>query len=255
MGALVTDTIPGESLGLEYVEYKAGLARGTLRAIFNAWVAASVIDRRGAVWVKASRLHTILRTKKEQARYLIGQVAKNDMVEMSHTDWTGRTKSLETWVRGTKVCQWVDQSIQRPSRPRTSHYLRYSEMLYRIVRDCPAAMSQRAEFLEEFEYTRRHLKRKRVKRLKLKTDELTGEPLERGAEFAHVRAVSMYFELADRDWNGVVVNPVTHKLITQANVLDEHCMVQICRKKKWHTGWRDEFVRELSVFEETGQAA
>lgn len=255
MSALIQFKILGEELGLEFVESKAGLTKGTLRSIFNAWVAASVIDQRGTVWVKCSGLHTILRTTKSNARYLVGQASRRDIVEMFGSSWLRGTKRCETLVRSTKVCEWVNQFIQNPAGPRRGDYLRYSELVYRLVRDCSLVKEVRAEFLDHLRTTCRGLKHKRRKRLKLERDELTGDPLEGPAEFSHIRAASLYFELADRDWNGVVVNAPVHKFLTSSAVLDEAGLLAVCKEQKWNTGWREEFMRELRAYEATGQAA
>jgi len=255
MSGLIKFQLPGEHLGLDFLDHKAGVTAGTFRSIFNAWVAASVIDERGAVWVKASRLHTILRTNKANARYIVGQAPKRDIVEINSFTWARKTKAYETLIRSTKVCEWVDIAIQSPAAPTKANYLRYSEAVYRKVRDCPIVKNIRAEFGDRLDAARRSLKQKRVRRLKLKHDELTGQALERGAEFAHIRSASIYFELADRMWNGLVVNAAVHRMITAANVLDEASLLEYCGKQKWKTDWNTPFMLELQAYELTGQAA
>ncbi len=254
MSSLIHHKIKGEDLGLEFLEYEGGLAQGTLRGIFNAWIAASVIDQRGALWVKASQLHTILRTKKDKARYFLGGAGKRDKVQMTAPGMLGE-KVLETLVRSTKVCEWVNQSIQSPTATRTADYLKYSEAVYRKVRDCKEARLLRAEFREQLESTQKNLKKQRVKRLKIKHDELTGASLERSANFAHIRAACVYFEMADKDWNGVVINVETHQVLTKEGILDEGELLHFCEKKKWKTDWHGTFKRELKVFESVGVAA
>ena len=255
MSALIQFTLQGEALGLEFLESQGGLAQGTLRGIFNAWVAAAVIDERGAVWVRASKLHTILRTKKDKARYLLGSTNRRDKVQITQTRLLGKKKVIETLVRSTKVCEWVNEFIQAPLALRTADYLRYSEAVYRKVRDCPEAKLLRTEFQQQIANARKSLKKQRQKRLRLKHDELTGEALSKGANFAHIRAACMYFEIADKDWNGVVVNVETHLVLTQEGALDESDLLRICEKKKWQTGWHDAFKQELKVFETVGVAA
>ncbi len=255
MSGLVQFRITGEALGLDFVEAKGGLAKGTLRGIFNAWVIASVVDQRGAVWVKASKLHTILRTTKANARYLVGQASRKDIVEIASSTLLGGIKPYETMVRSSKVCEWVSKFIQDPATANRAKYLLYSETVFRKVRDCHLVKTVRAEFLDKLKSTRRGLKRKRIRRLGLKMDELTGAPLQSGSEFAHIRAASLHFELADRDWNGVVVNTDIHKILTNAEVLDETSLLDLCYQRKWNTGWSSEFIRELRTYEATGIAA
>ena len=250
MGALIERRILGEALSLEFFEVKGGLAAGTLRAIYNAWIAAAIVDQRGAVWVRASKLHTILRTTKPNARYLLNDAPKRDIIHLA----MGKRKT-ETLVRGTRVGAWVDETIQRPTAARTSKYLGYSEEIYRRVRDHPEVRELRADFLHGMKSAMLRLKKKRIKRLKLTRDELTGSALVTTAQFSHIRAVSAYFELADKDWNGVVVNPQTHSLITAADVLDENTLKTICRKHKWNLHWVTEFQKELIAHEATGLAS
>jgi hypothetical protein len=255
MRSLIHRKLIGEELGLEFLELQGGLAKGTLKGIFNAWVAASVIDQRGAVWVKVSQLHTILRTTKDKARYLVGSVGRRDKVQMTGTNLIGGEKVLETLVRSTKICDWVNESIQSPVVARTVEYLKYSEAVYRQVRDSKDARLLRAEFREQLQSTQRNLKRQRMKRLKIRHDELTGESLDKEANFAHIRAASLYFEMADKDWNGVLVNVLTHRLLTKEGILDEGELLHMCKKKKWKTDWYNAFKRELRVFEGVGVAA
>lgn len=255
MSALVQFRITGEELGLEFIEAKGGLAKGTLRSIFNAWIAASVVDQRGAVWVRASKLHTILRTTKSNARYLVGQASRKDTVEIASSTLLGGIKPYETMVRSSKVCEWVSKFIQDPASTNRAKYLVYSETVFRKVRDCHLVKTVRAEFLDKLKSTCRGLKKKRIKRLGLKVDELTGDPLQSGAEFAHIRAASLHFELADRDWNGVVINKAIHKILTTAEVLDEISLLDQCSQRNWNTSWSNEFIRELRAYEATGIAA
>jgi len=255
MSTLVKFRLPGEELGLDFMDYKAGFAKGTLRSIFNAWVAASVIDHRGLVWVKASRLHTILRTNKANARYLLGQASRRDLVEMNEDTLFGGSRAYETLIRSTKVCEWVNQGIQGPSGASKAGYLRYSEAVYQKVRDCELVKDLRAEYGDRLKSARRSLKKKRMKRLKVKHDELTGKLLESSAEFAHIRSASLYFELADQDWNGIIVNSSVHRLLTEAELLDESALLAFCRKKKWSIDWEPTFRDKLHVFEMTGLVA
>jgi hypothetical protein len=255
MSSLIHHKIKGEDLGLEFLDHEGGLAPGTLRGIFKAWIAASVIDQRGALWVKASQLHTILRTKKDKARHLLGGASKRDKVQMTGEGLFGGEKVLETLIRSTKVCEWVNHSIQSPVASRTAEYLRYSEAVYRKVRDCDRAKVLRTEFREQLKSTQKNLKKQRVKRLKIKHDELTGVSLERSANFAHIRAACVYFEMADKDWNGLVINAETHLVLTKEGILDESELLQMCKKKKWKTDWHDTFKRELKVFDAVGMAA
>ncbi len=255
MSALVHRKFKGEDLGLEFLEHQGGLAKGTLKGIFNAWIAASVIDQRGGVWVKASKLHTILRMKKDRVRYLLGGADKRDKVQMTGEGVFGGEKVLETLVRSSKVCEWVDYSIQSPVASRTAEYRRYSEAVYRQVRDSKDARLLRAEFHQQLKSTQKNLKKQRVKRMKLKHDELTGDSLEKNANFAHIRAACHYFEMADKDWNGVVINEGTHLVLTKEGIFDEGELLEFCAKKKWKTEWHGAFKRELRVFEGAGLAA
>ena len=255
MNTLTDFKLQGEALGLEFLEWRGGLAKGTLKGIFNAWVEASVIDLRGAVWVRSSGLHTILRTTAAKARYLVAGAAKRDKVQLSGRSWIGMTKVIETFLRSSKVCEWVSESIQSSGTARREDYLRYSEAVFRKIRDSDKAKLLRAEFREHLNGIQRGLKKQRVKRLKLQHDELTGAPLSKGANFAHIRAVCVDFEMADKDWNGVVVNPETHLVLTKQEILDENDLLLVCESRRWHTEWHGEFRRELRVFEAVGAAA
>ena len=88
--------------------------------------------------------------------------------------------------------------------------------------------------------TKSSLKKKQKTRFSIETDELTGEPLEKGSEFSHILYAGYYFKYSDKDWNVLVVNKETH---TSKSIVDDAQLKKLCRSENWSTDWIDDFER------------
>jgi hypothetical protein len=204
-----------------------GLSRQHLKAIYNAWQGSAVIDTKGTVWIAKDRIHTILRTHKQNAAYLLRDItAANKCV-------IGK----QTYIRGTEICQLLDKTIQSAGKIKKEDYLRFSESLYKELRDAPDVKLLRAAHYELTADLRRRLKKERQRSLRIETDELTGKPLKIHSDFSHIRSVASYFELSSYSWNGLLVNRDTHQLITEHNIHDEEALRTLCVAQGWKTGW------------------
>lgn len=214
-----------------------GLSRQHLKAIYNAWQGSAAIDNKGTVWIAKDRIHTILRTHRQNANYLLRDVK----------DANKCTIGRITYIRGTEICQLLDKNIQSAGKIKKEDYLRFSEELYKELRDAPQVKNLRASYYEITADLRRRLKKERQKTLRIETDELTGKPLKIRSEFSHIRSVASYFELSVYHWNGLLVNKETHQLITKHNIHDEEALQALCITQQWKTDWHKIYKQALRV--------
>lgn len=204
----------------------------TITEINNAWNNCSFLDDNGHVWVAVDRIHSILRTRKDNGRYYL------QIIEES----AKRTINNTTYILGYKLGSLIDQFIQETGEGSKGRYLRYSEELYRAIRDSDTAKKLRLEFALELSDSRKGLKKARMKEYKITKDELTGlKLLKKTCQFSHIRSFAIFPQFGDNIENGLVVNRNTHEIITNAAVNDEEELFNLCTNNNWDTTWYDRF--------------
>lgn len=139
----------------------------TITEINNAWRNCSFLDDSGHVWVAVDKIHSILRTSKGNGRYHIEGVEESAKKTINNT----------TYIMGYKLGALIDRFIQETGESSKSRYLRYSEELYRAIRDSDTAKKLRLEFAFELSDSRKGLKKARIKTHKIIRDEVTGDSL------------------------------------------------------------------------------
>lgn len=203
----------------------------TLEAIRRAWALGVRVDTFGQLWIARSRLHIIIRTSKVVAREVAAAVPDRD-----------RQRELEDmWVRGWHVQARLDREIQREGRLSRADYLRFSEAHYRGIRDASEIQLLRVRRAQRQEEFLRKLKKERMKRFGVGSDELTGEHLRRDAEFAHVLSKTAYPEYSDCVWNGVIVNKEVHIRLTAAGLVNDDELLAWCERHAMRTDWFPDF--------------
>jgi hypothetical protein len=216
---------------------KSGLSLTHLKGICNAWHRGIQIDYCGRIWICQSQLHTILRTTRAAARYLLLEISDEYQLECQG----------EIYIQGSEIYRSLDVTIQSAGCIKKEKYARFSEEIYRLIRDSDKLKTIRYEFYEEIESHKKNLKQIRIRELKLGSDELTGDFLDKiDSDFSHIRNAKMYLPLADRYWNGLVVNKETHKIITKANINDEDELYELCVSEDWNTEWYSTFSQCLN---------
>ena len=223
-------------IDFEEVDYSSGLQLKPLKTVFNAWQRGGMIDSIGQIWVSQSELHNILRTNTGNANYFVLQISDKYKIEISG----------KIYIKGSEVVRLLDSIIQSAGSIRRENYARYSEEIYKFIRDNPAVQIIRAEYYETIQGLKKKLKQKRIKKLKLEEDELTNLSLKKnGSDFSHIRSAQIYLDLADKYWNGLVVNQETHQIITQENINDEDELYKLCNENGWNTRWYSDFCKCL----------
>jgi hypothetical protein len=246
---IIVIKIPASDLKLDFTtlsdDFKkscsAELYESTQKSIYKAWTETAGIDKNGSVWIAVSKLHIILRIKPNTVRYYLDKyVKKKYKIEIEG----------KVYVKGTEVCRLIDQNIQSSKTARKEHYLRFSEKIYHEIRDSDKALNQRNERREHINNYRNELKRTRISKFCIVNDELTSQPLiTKEHDFSHIRSVALYLDLADKIWNGLVINKQTHKIITQRDIYDEDGLRKLCIEKGWETNWYSAFIEKINEHE------
>jgi len=227
----------GKDLGYSRPDEPMGANPSTLRSIRMAWDERTRVDTAGQIWVEVSHLHIVLRTSISRARAFVARVPDRDFVTIEGV----------RHVRGWHVANRIALDIDQIAKLRRCDYLEFSEEHYEGIRGDPQTKVLRAKHLEALEGLSRKLKKERIRRLEITCDELTLEPLASRAHFAHVLARSLHPEFMDCVWNGVVVNPTTHDLLTLQGAMNDRDLLQLCATNGYSTEWHPPFEAALAV--------
>lgn len=227
----------GDDFNYDEPEPHDSLNRRSANRTRNAWRRAVAVSRKGHIWIDSSELHNILRTTKENANHLVVTTKEKHKL---------RAEGKE-YISGTRFIQVIDKRIQNASKARKGKYMEYSESIYREIRDSSDVNEIRIMWQEKIDSIINRLKSTRKKKYNLKRDELTGERLSED-HFSHIRGKEVYRDIADKYWNGLVVNRETHNEITREGCINEEDLLDLCDKKGWRMGWYDEFDTKLEDF-------
>jgi len=223
---------PASSFSYDIPPSEEGQYKNTITSIKNAWNNSTYLDNSGKAWVDTENLHSILRTNKSNANYIVAKISDENKVTFNN----------KTFIRGYEISMRIDKLIQECGSGTKVDYLKYSEKNYISIRDCDKGKLLRSESENRLSEERKKLKKKRIKCYKIKKDELTGGALDiKNSDFSHIRSYSLYPLLADNIKNGLIVNKSTHKIITEENISDEDELYALCKKKGWTTNWYDKF--------------
>ena len=132
-----------------------------VKEISNAWKNTSRIDYKGWVWVRKDKLHSILRTTKNNIEYIFMQIP----------DQSKATFGNETYVRGYEVLKLIAKSIEESGTGTKGMYLETSKQFYDAISSCEKARLLRLEYENQLKSQSRLLKRKRINAYHIKNDE------------------------------------------------------------------------------------
>ena len=227
-------------LDINFPEANETLSESTITAINNAIEEGSIVDINGILWIKANKLNVVWRTDKPTARQIVLQIPQGKF---------RRTFGGEEYIRSAEVMKWVFYRLESATGSK-ENFLNYVKKTLPFVMDQPAIRIYKLEASIALQSQRKLLKRERIKRYCIYTDELTGLALKRGlgSDFSHIISAASDFELADQIWNGLVVNIETHKLITSKGITDSTDLLCLCDEEEWRTSWYDDFHNSLNEF-------
>ncbi|MBD2269508.1 hypothetical protein H6F62_12215 [Anabaena sp. FACHB-1391] len=239
--AIVPIQIPASDLELSFIKPEDNyLNERWLKSIHQAWTSSAGIDNNGAVWISIDKLHIILRVQKNTVDYLVDREINSQCK---------RKINGKTYIKGSEVIKSLNRIIQNAGSIKREGYARYSENMYLRIRDSEDAQLQRAKRYEFIKEYRDEMRRIRIAAFDLEYCELTNEPLmDKHNDFSHIRSVSVDLELADKIWNGLVVNRQIHKIITEHFINDEAQLLDLCKDKEWSKNWYDHFNHELKLY-------
>lgn len=203
--------------------------------ISNAWKNATYIDNKGWLWVRKDKLHSILRTNKANAEFMLMQLPDEYIMNIVS----------DVYVRGYKVLEIIARTMEENGVGTKGIYLETSKNYYDSINLCDKVKLIRLQYDNCIKEERKKLKNKRRKKYQIFYDELTNDPLKRGCEFSHIRSVAMYKHISDNIDNGLVVNKDTHIKITSMGINDEEELLRLCKKEGWNTIWYYKYVCDL----------
>lgn len=202
----------------------------------RAWRDSILIDEKGWMWVKKNKLHSIIRTNKANAQFLVMRLSSEFKCNFNG----------ELYIRGYKVLELLAKTIEENGAGKKGLNLEASKKFYDAINTCESVRLQRLEYDYTLNEARKKLKKKRRTKYKLTHDELTGEPLIiRSCEFSHIRSQAMYRELSDHIDNGLIVNKETHRLITERGINDENELLSFCKEQGWKTDWYSAYIHKF----------
>lgn len=210
-----------------------------LHAIREAWTNGVVLDTTGHIWIRSDRLHTVLRTNRASAAYLIGGM--QDRFKQTFSIGGERVQC----VSGIEVATALDETIQSPGSLTQRAYAQYSSLLYITLRDHPEVTHIIGLNMERVNRLLPTLKNRRIDAYGVTSDELTLEPLRRNSQFSHIRGKRVYPHYALEIWNGLIVNVETHNVITGRGILDENGLLELCVEMGWDDSWAADFGARL----------
>ncbi len=200
--------------------------KGTFTAIRKACDEIRA-DARGNLFVNSAYLDRILRTKSFVAKEILVNIPKEDKLIFQGV----------TYVTLGEIMKIVTKRLQDLPLGKTRSYLLLVEQFLINIRDNDKFLMLRTNMQLELQEEFKTLKNKRVKKYKIKNDELTGRILLKGAQFSHIRAKSVYPSYALNIDNGLIVNVDTHEIITARAIVNEESLLDLCEELGWKTDW------------------
>lgn len=207
-----------------------GANKGTITSILNA-CKSSFGDENTVIYFDSKFIHTILRTKKDIARKYIFELEKSDKINYGN----------KIYVSLPAIMKLVTERMTSLGVSKTRDYLAFVEAYLISIRDNDKFINIRTKLEKDWASELNKLKNQRIKKYKIKNDELTGENLRKNHQFSHIRAKAIYRENALDINNGLVVNGETHFIITSRKVIDEEGLLRLCKEKNWKTNWYNIF--------------
>lgn len=135
-----------------------GQYKNTITSIKNAWNNSTYLDNSGKAWVDTENLHSILRTNKSNANYIVAKILDENKVNFNN----------KTFIRGYEIIMLIDKLIQECGSGTKVDYLKYSEKSYISIRDCDKGKLLRSKAENRLCGERKKLKKKRIKCFKIK---------------------------------------------------------------------------------------
>lgn len=227
----------GEELEFERPSLGLGEHKGTVTQIMNA-CKNSIVEQDLSIYVSKNSLKDILRVGvNSKMNRILSEIADEDKLMPG----TIKSSNVEFIVFG-EVLKLINRELVEARDERKRMYLKISEKALINLRDCDklAVLALQKDVIYNKELKK--LKGKRKKIYKIKFDELTGEKLEKDAEFSHIRSKASYPKLALDIENGLLINKETHNKLTNLQIEDEVQLEKLCIEEGWNLDWKKKFL-------------
>jgi hypothetical protein len=216
-------------------ELNKSSAQGTL----NAWQEGTLVDAIGQVWILSDYLAKIWRTDSSTSSYFEGGISSTDKANFGG----------DNCIKYSAVLYRLNEIIQSPTSHKRREYLRLSENIGIAVRDAAPVEVIRLRYKEFIDESKKKLKEQRIKQYNISIDELTGDPINNtSSEFHHIRRQSIYPNMINFLWNGLIITQETHRIITSKNISDEYDLKDICRQRGWSLNWFNYYQENLEQY-------
>ena len=149
---------PASSFSYDIPPPEEGQYKNTITCIKNAWNNSTYLDNSGKTWVDTENLHSILRTNKSNARYIVAKISDENKVNFNN----------KTFIRGYEISMRIDKLIQECGSGTKVDYLKYSEKNYISIRDCDKGKLLRSESETRLSEEMKEIKEKKNKMLQNK---------------------------------------------------------------------------------------
>ncbi|MBQ6819948.1 MAG: hypothetical protein IJO26_01460 [Clostridium sp.] len=210
-------------------ENSKSMHKGTITSIKNA-IGDGIVDSKGIIWFDSTKIHTILRVKtKNDAAYLLETIDSRNKASFNnkiYVRWSSLISIIAKRMEDKPKNKYLDLVFKALGEINSSDYIKILQI---------AAEDEKKENIKK-------LKKKRIKEFKIIKDELNNEVLDKKtAEFSHIRSVAFFSEVADKIWNGLIVNKDTHDIITKNNINDEEELYSLCIDMGWNLDWYNNY--------------
>lgn len=225
------------ALDLSFPDFDCGLKSKVITEIENAFKKGSIVDTKGVMWVRSDMLFRIWRTNKPTAKQLFLEVPEGRF---------RRDFGDHSYLRGCAVIQYI--LYRRETAFGTQEKgLEYGLSALDHIQKMPEVENLKLKAVLEWSSLKSTLKDKRISIYKVTKDELTNKKFYK-SEFSHIISAASYPDIADKIWNGLIVNQSTHSNITARGITNHNELYDLCSEMGWSTNWYDLFIQEYNQF-------
>lgn len=233
----IAKTVKNLSLRVDDEVQKYNLNKITEKKIINA-LEKGIIDSFGRIVFPKETLITLLAlNNKRKIEYIVDGLRESDIVVLEN----------KTCIDSAELIKIIIQ------RKRKNIHQKNFKAIYEIlckIQDDPVVKYECSKYQAEIDKLIKNLKTLKIKELNIYFDELTGEKLEKNAEFHHIREKGIEgnekYQLNTK--LGIIINQNIHKDITRKGIDNEKKLLVYCKAKNYKTDWYYIFIDELKNY-------
>jgi hypothetical protein len=216
-------------------EFENMLNKKHLASIINAFYLNTRIASNGLVYLRIKGIAQVLRTGASGAeRYLIYNGVDGVVPEAEIMAING-----EEYISGPSLAALLDYRMSTVPGGKTKSYLKFSESIYRIIKNHHRVQDIRDIYLDDINKNRKYLKKERINTYNINKCEFSGVMFNSNSdvEFAHIESVvTNPFRALDIN-NGVIILKEIHAELTRRNIHNLEGMYNYCIENRYSTDW------------------